>query len=269
MASIGVPINLSKSVVASNSSFEFAKVTGYYGQNVSAISWKMFMSQPTMMGRVNIVYSLLNKDIIPSNLIGWVRNILSKSWYNKGDMRFSLIALLSMLTKSGKLPYSVLIGALIAKQNKIPKRLIAKNLVGVTNLSYMESLLSSTIRGSTIPLVSKKIVDYEETYFKNESFKQIKEFLANWSSDRVHLTALALVRVIFPLELTVKFQDNNYNDYLSKDYTDNEQCVFLVFSLLRVNLRIKFDEDIAKLTEAVQLVPNANGKTEETRKRLV
>jgi hypothetical protein len=38
MESIGVPINLSKSVVANNASFEFAKVTGYKGKNVSAIS---------------------------------------------------------------------------------------------------------------------------------------------------------------------------------------------------------------------------------------
>jgi len=38
MDEIGVPINLSKSVVASNSTFEFAKVTGYKGIDVSAIS---------------------------------------------------------------------------------------------------------------------------------------------------------------------------------------------------------------------------------------
>jgi len=38
MEIIGVPINLSKSVVASNATFEFAKVTGYNGKDVSAIS---------------------------------------------------------------------------------------------------------------------------------------------------------------------------------------------------------------------------------------
>lgn len=70
MEEIGVPINASKSVVAANASFEFAKVTGHKGQNVSAISWKMFLSQNTMMGRVNILFSLLNKDIHPSNLGG-------------------------------------------------------------------------------------------------------------------------------------------------------------------------------------------------------
>lgn len=38
MAGLGVPINLSKSVVASNETFEFAKVTGHKGNFVSAIS---------------------------------------------------------------------------------------------------------------------------------------------------------------------------------------------------------------------------------------
>lgn len=69
MAGLGVGITLSKSVVASNETIEFAKVTGHNGQNVSAISWKMFMSQKSLMGRANIVYSLLNKDIAPRKLI--------------------------------------------------------------------------------------------------------------------------------------------------------------------------------------------------------
>jgi hypothetical protein len=38
MEGFGLAINLSKSVVASNSTFEFAKVTGHNGNNVSAIS---------------------------------------------------------------------------------------------------------------------------------------------------------------------------------------------------------------------------------------
>jgi hypothetical protein len=38
MESLGVGINLSKSVVANRCAFEFAKVTGYEGSNVSALS---------------------------------------------------------------------------------------------------------------------------------------------------------------------------------------------------------------------------------------
>lgn len=69
MEKLGVGITLSKSVVSTNETIEFAKVTGYYGHNVSAISWKMFMSQRSLMGRANIVYSLMNKGIAPSHLI--------------------------------------------------------------------------------------------------------------------------------------------------------------------------------------------------------
>jgi hypothetical protein len=70
MEGLGLAINLSKSVVATNESFEFAKVTGHKGENVSAISWKMFIAQNTFMGRANIVYSLLNKGICKTH---WVR----------------------------------------------------------------------------------------------------------------------------------------------------------------------------------------------------
>jgi len=45
MSRLGVSINLSKSVVATKDAFEFAKVTGYKGKDVSAVSAKMFISQ--------------------------------------------------------------------------------------------------------------------------------------------------------------------------------------------------------------------------------
>jgi hypothetical protein len=38
MEGLGVGINLAKSVVSVTDAFEFAKVTGYRGSNVSAIS---------------------------------------------------------------------------------------------------------------------------------------------------------------------------------------------------------------------------------------
>lgn len=69
MEGIGVGITLSKSVVSNNETIEFAKVTGYNGVDVSAVSWKMFMSQRSMMGRVSILYQFLIKDKAPSTLI--------------------------------------------------------------------------------------------------------------------------------------------------------------------------------------------------------
>jgi len=64
MQGLGVGINLAKSVISEKKEvFEFAKVTGVLGRNCSALSWKMFISQNTIMGRVNIAFSLLRKGI--------------------------------------------------------------------------------------------------------------------------------------------------------------------------------------------------------------
>lgn len=102
MSMIGVPINASKSVVAKNSTFEFAKVTGFLGRNVSAISWKMFISQNTLLGRVNILYSLFNKDIGISSPLRYLKALTRKSLSDQGDERFSYLTLISMYVKSGK-----------------------------------------------------------------------------------------------------------------------------------------------------------------------
>jgi len=221
------------------------------------------------MGRVNVLNSLLNKDLIPTNLIGWIRKLLAKSWYNDGDIRFSLIALLSMFTKSGKMPYNVLLGALIAKNNKVPKRLTAKNLLGVTNLGYIESLLGSIVRGVSIPLVSKDVITYEETFFKNQAFSQVNTFLEKVNTRDFHRVALQLIHAIFPRELLDKFLPDNYNDYLSKDYSEIDQCVSLVLRLLRSSVKRRLEKDLHELTKAVQKVPNSNGTTEAQRAHLV
>jgi len=70
MEELGVPINLSKSVVTTNPTTEFAKVTTHFGENVSALSFKMFISQNTMIGRVNILWSLIHKNYLPSSHLG-------------------------------------------------------------------------------------------------------------------------------------------------------------------------------------------------------
>jgi len=69
MSDLGVEINLSKSVIARRPVFEFAKVTGYYGRDVSALSWKAFMSQRSFLGLLSICYSLIHREMRISN---WV-----------------------------------------------------------------------------------------------------------------------------------------------------------------------------------------------------
>lgn len=93
MKDIGLEINQSKSVISKVNAFEFAKVTGLNGSDVSALSWKMFISQPTMMGRVNIVHALLRRRIIFKHPRKYIVNILKKSRSDFGDINYNLFAL--------------------------------------------------------------------------------------------------------------------------------------------------------------------------------
>lgn len=64
MSDLGLSINLSKSVVCENGlTFEFAKVTGHNGKDVSALPWKAFISQNSIFGRANIAYALLTRQL--------------------------------------------------------------------------------------------------------------------------------------------------------------------------------------------------------------
>lgn len=154
MEGLGVGITLSKSVVSKNETIEFAKVTGYYGSNVSAISWKMFMSQCSLMGRANIVYSLLNKDIKPPRLVQWFGNItrVAKN-VSSGGYSYSLLAVLSMYMKSGKLSIETLSKALTDVLN--PRKQAYKNSLMSLPLRRLESILSQVSQGKSLPTFSK------------------------------------------------------------------------------------------------------------------
>lgn len=143
MKDLGVPINASKSVVANTEAFEFAKVTGYKGRNVSAISWKMFISQNTMLGRVNILYSLLRKDIGTHSPIKYMRTLMSKDFHLIGDIRYSLLALLSMFVRSGKYRFEDFF-ALIMKDMK-DKEMTYANAESQISVATLEGVLNNLI----------------------------------------------------------------------------------------------------------------------------
>jgi len=176
MAGLGVGITLSKSVVSLNETIEFAKVTGYNGQNVSAISWKMFMSQRSLMGRANIVYSLLNKDIAPSNMIGWFTNITKVSKAKSMGYSYSLLAVLSMYMNSMKLPISTLSKALTDVLN--PRRQAYKNSLMGAPLRRLEDLLVRLGRRLPLPDFSKgdRFWYRDEMSMKGDIHSRIENF---------------------------------------------------------------------------------------------
>lgn len=106
MDSLGVPINLAKSVVAKNPTFEFAKVTGHYGTHVAALSWAMFMAQPTAMGRVGILWSLMSKGFVKTHIIRYINTISRESKYVVGNPNLFYLALGTMFSNKGRIKFS-------------------------------------------------------------------------------------------------------------------------------------------------------------------
>jgi len=187
MEGLGVEINLSKSVLSNNGSFEFAKVSSFKGQNVSGVPWKMFISQRTRMGRVNILLYLI-QSIQVKHPIRYIKNITMFRPGMLGDYGFTLIALLTMLTtrgvsdsKEGKFIFSwsellrTLGSCTIASQNYI------KNLLNSQNITYLEYLITTLIKKDydNIQLSKKPLVDM--SFAMDHPFQKIG--LANYLLD--------------------------------------------------------------------------------------
>lgn len=157
MEGFGVGINMSKSIISKNESFEFAKVSSLNGQFLSAISWKMFLSQNNMMGRVNILFQLIPKMNLkhPSR---YFKNVLRRSILDLGSYKFHLIALLSMFANSGKMTYMDLLKTLIIPIIN-PFRNIMKDSVQSLNETYTENIIIALFQDKPIPYRSSAIVD--------------------------------------------------------------------------------------------------------------
>uniref|UniRef100_A0AAU7YB72 RNA-dependent RNA polymerase n=1 Tax=Exserohilum turcicum mitovirus 6 TaxID=3229030 RepID=A0AAU7YB72_9VIRU len=156
MTSYGVDINLSKSVIAKNQTIEFAKNTFLNGINVSALPIKMFHNQTDRIGKINIVYYLLQSMEI-RHIIRYIRNMNSFSLRIKGDYGFSLIALLTMAV-SDKFPIKELLRTFtsVSVSGKISN---VREAIGLLNIPYIESLLVSIFRNQEIRLTKEPLVD--------------------------------------------------------------------------------------------------------------
>jgi len=116
MEHLGVSINLSKSVISDCKVGEFAKVTILNGVDVSALSWKQFLSSSSsLMGRVNILYFLLNKGIGLNNFNHFTKGLIRKSKYDLGLLAPGYLALLTMLINKKVFTYRWV----IAKVNNV------------------------------------------------------------------------------------------------------------------------------------------------------
>lgn len=105
MAAIGCEINLTKSIIAKNRTFEFLKVIGHNGWDISPLPWKALLSQPTLMGRVSLIDALLNRDIVrKGHKLTFIRNAVRKSLFSTGkEFGTAIIALATMQAEKGLL----------------------------------------------------------------------------------------------------------------------------------------------------------------------
>jgi len=183
MSELGVPINLAKSVIAVNPTFEFAKVTGHYACNVAAVSWAMFMSQPTVMGRVGICFALLRKGIVKNHLIRYITRFSRESKYNMGIPNLFFLGLASMFTNSGILKLSDIVHKVITfRDNKLTLvPALFENSYGSIVRMFTRAIVHSTLAPEEIsmPLRKDAFIDYnrDNLALKNATIKTIIKFI--------------------------------------------------------------------------------------------
>lgn len=163
MRLVGVDINLSKSVVSNNGSFEFAKNTYHQGRNVSGVSWKMFMSQRSLIGRVNIAFHLID-TIKPKYITTYFKSITKYRPNNGGNYNFSVVSLLTMFANKEKITYTNLL-KLMTSVISSSRHFVADTLDNL-NLTLLERIYSSLFKGTTYTLPGNVMI---EKIFKQDS----------------------------------------------------------------------------------------------------
>lgn len=211
MESLGVPINTSKSVCATVPVTEYAKVTSLMGKNVSALSWKMFMSGNSLMGRVNIIYSLLSKGVISKkNIIPWIHRSAALGPHNPGSINPTMIALWTMLSNKGLLPLEECLKALIDGKEKVFR--FAKAILYNADINKITLALPSLIADGKLFLYENKRVkiiwSFELPWMKITMWKPLAVFQAKRDIDN---DSMELSKSMFLILMSkIGFNDEEY-----------------------------------------------------------
>ena len=180
LSAFGMPINEFKSVVAKVPVTEYLKVTSYYGNNVGAISWKMLMSGNSLMGRANIIFHLLSKGIIKTNINPWIKRSAALSLYNPGNLTPTLLALWTMLSNRGLLSVEECLKALISGNKRVFR--LAKAILFDADVNKITLALPALFQGREVPFVQRRIVEsiwkIEKPWFGITMWKPLAVFTA-------------------------------------------------------------------------------------------
>jgi hypothetical protein len=116
----------------------------------------MFISQNNNMGRVNILYQLLQKLDL-KHPIRYIRRVLQKNIIEQGAIKFNLLALLSMFCSSGRLTFEELIKTMMEPMDK-PRRNIMRDAQLFINEGYASLLIVALLKGKDLPLRTDEFV---------------------------------------------------------------------------------------------------------------
>jgi len=233
MTSFGVAINKSKSVVSNNNSFEFAKVFSSNGKHLSPVSWKMFISQNTLMGRVNILFQLLYKRNA-HHPIPFVKNVVWRRLGDLGNYGLSLLALITMLLKERRCTYDVLLKVLILPVPNWSRKLSSslKDL----NIPYLEKLLTSLARGEEIPTLkdSKRleIFKVDTPWHKIALFREITKVktLLKSSDEVIKVSTEKILSDLYP---TFPSKYKNMDLYQQESWTETDWGFFMIYEMVK------------------------------------
>ncbi|QDW65413.1 putative RNA-dependent RNA polymerase [Rhizoctonia solani mitovirus 21] len=179
MEALGVPVNTMKSVVATKPVTEYLKCTSAYGLSVGAISWKKFMSTGnTMMGRANIINSILSKGIIKDNINRYIASVARLSLYKPGNLNPTLIALWTIAANTGIITLEECLKALINGKKAIFH--FAKTILYNADVNKITGLLPSIYKKLPFTIETSKaarhVWNFEAPWFKITLWKPLAVF---------------------------------------------------------------------------------------------
>lgn len=214
MDAFGVPINTTKSVVATKAATEYLKCTSLNGANVGAISWKMFMSGNSLMGRANIIDFILRKGIIKHHINTWIERVSRPHLYSKVNaVTPTLVALWTMLSNRNIISVEEALKALINGKEKVFR--LAKAILLNADVNKITLALPGIYRKGTVNLVTSRATEtvwsFEHDWFKITMWKPLAVFQAKADLEK---DAHTLTKLMF--ESLIPDTDHLYDDFFEK-----------------------------------------------------
>lgn len=208
MKLLGVPINISKSITSENKPVvEFVKRLAVKGTEVSALTWKQFLSQnETFLGRLNTVIGILLKEIsFRQNPISVFNTILAEALWDTRPHKdvLALIALYVTYSFKAGVPLRHIITTLYSGDPKVTE---SKLIFGNFDLNRIKSNIKQLVgvgrpanflrlnRNSL--LLTKKI---EDIFVRK--LQHIKKYVNFRKLDEGHRKIVDLITEGYPTEI--------------------------------------------------------------------